>query len=148
MTSVQREPTTDQLAAMAYADGELAGDERRAFEARLAQSPALAREVAQYQRLQVLARQAAPPEPMDHEWRRLWGDPVQRTLALLGWLLAGAGALTLLGWIGWSLVVSELELVPKLALGGLLLGAALLFVSALRARLRTRPYDPYREIQR
>ena len=55
MNAPEREPTTDELAAMAYADGELSLQERRAFEERMASEQALGREVVQYQRLQALA---------------------------------------------------------------------------------------------
>jgi len=148
MTSTEREPSHDELLAMAYADGELDPRERGAFEQRLAASPALAREVARYQRLQTLASQMAPPEPMDHEWRRLSRDPVQRLLLVFGWILLALASGTLLVWSEYSIAVSHMSLVPKLALGGFLLGATLLAAAVLRARLRTRPYDRYTEVQR
>jgi len=148
MTSSDREPSRDQLLAMAYADGELAGEEQRHFEARLAQSPALARDVSHYRRLQALARQVAPPEPMDFEWRRLARDPVQRLLLAAGWTLLVLAGVTLVVWGEYSIAVSAMPLLPKLALGGLLLGGLLLTAAALRGRLRTRPYDPYTEVQR
>jgi anti-sigma factor RsiW len=148
MKPSEREPSRDELLAMAYADGELAGEERAAFERRLAEDVQLAREVARYQSLQVLARQAAPPEPMDFEWRRLARDPLQRALAFGGWLLAALGALGLVAWGEYVVAVSDMPLLPKLALGGLVLGIALLFAAAIRARLRTHAYDPYTEVQR
>ncbi len=148
MTSAEREPTREELLAMAYADGELALGERRAFEQLLAERPDLSRDVVRYQRLQVLAREAAPPEPMDHEWRRLGRDPRQRALVFLGWALACLGSLCLLGWAGWALATSDLALWPKLGLAAVLLGTALLLAAAVRARLRTRPFDPYLEIRR
>lgn len=148
MTSADREPTRDELAAMAYADGELAPEERRSFEARMASSPALARDVTEYQRLQALSRHAAPAEPMDHEWQRLGQDPLQQLLSRLGWALSIAGVLGLAAWGVLGLVTSDLPLLGKLGLGGVLLGAAALALSAVRARLRTRPYDRYTEIQR
>ncbi len=148
MTSTEREPSRDELQAMAYADGELDAEERAGFERRMAASPALALEVARYRRLQTLARQVAPPEPMDFEWRRLGLDPLQRLLLGAGWtLLVGAGV-TLLAWGEYTIAVSDMPTVPKLALGGLLLGGLLLVAGAVRARLRTRPYDPYTEVQR
>jgi anti-sigma factor RsiW len=148
MNATQREPSHDELLAMAYADGELDGAEREGFEQRLATSPPLALEVARYRRLQALAQQAAPPEPMDYEWRRLGRDPLQRLLLTLGWTLLVVAGGTLVVWGEYSIAVSRLPLVPKLALGGLLLGLVLLVSAAVRARLRTRPYDPYTEVQR
>jgi len=148
MTAAEREPTQDELAAMAYADGELGPEERRQFEARMQSSPALARDVTQYHRLQALSRHAAPAEPMDHEWRRLAADPVQQMLARGGWVLSILGVLALASWGIVSLVASDVSQLGKWALGAVLLGAAALVLSAVRARMRTRPYDPYTEIQR
>jgi anti-sigma factor RsiW len=148
MNATQREPSQDELLAMAYADGELDGAERERFEQRLAASPQLALEVARYRRLQALAQQAAPPEPMDYEWRRLAADRLQRLLLVLGWSLLVVAGGTLVLWGEYSIAVSDLPLVPKLALAGLLGGLVLLAAAALRARLRTRPYDPYTEVQR
>lgn len=148
MNAAQREPSREELEAMAYADGELSGEDRAAFEARLAQRPDLVREVARHQRLNVLARHAAPPEPMDHEWRRLARDPFQRALLGLGWTLGLGGLLLLAGWGLHGLFSSDLELFPKLALAAAGLGFLALGLAVLRGRLLTRPYDPYTEIQR
>jgi len=142
------EPSREQLLAMAYADGELAPDARREFETLLETRQDLLREVAQVQRLHVLARQVAVPEPMDFEWGRLARDPMQRTAVRLGWLLLAAGTLGVAGWAGWILFASELGLVPKVFLGALLAGFVLLLLATLRGRLRTLRYDPYTEVQR
>lgn len=148
MNASQREPSREELEAMAYADGELAGEARAAFEALLSRRPDLVREVARHQRLSVLARHAAPPEPMDHEWRRLARDPFQRALLVLGWVLGLGGALLLAGWSLHGLFTSDLALLPKLALAALGLGFLALVLAVVRGRLLTRPYDPYTEIQR
>jgi anti-sigma factor RsiW len=148
MNASEREPDREELQAMAYADGELSGEARAAFEALLPRRPDLVREVARHQRLNVLARSAAPPEPMDHEWRRLSRDPFQRALLVGGWVLGLAGLLLLVGWGLHALFTSDLPLFPKLALAALGLGLLALALAVLRGRLLTRPYDPYTEIQR
>ena len=143
-----REPTRDELLAMAYADGELAPEERARFELRLAQEPALAREVSELRRLELLARQAAPPEPMDHEWQRLARSPGQRGLRSAGALLLGAGLLGLAAWGLTCLECSQASWVPKLLVPLAILGALLLVGAAVRARARTLRYDPYRDVKR
>lgn len=148
MNASRSEPSREELEAMAYADGELTGEPRAAFEAQLAGRPDLVREVARHQRLNVLARQAAPPEPMDHEWRRLARDPFQRALLVLGWVLGLGGAALLVAWGLHGLFTSDLALFPKLALAAVGLGFLALLLAVLRARLLTRPYDPYTEIRR
>jgi anti-sigma factor RsiW len=142
------QPTREELLAMAYADGELHGEARAEFEALMARRPELAREAAAAQRLLVLSRAAAGPEPMDHEWRRLDADPLQRASLWGGFALLALSAAAFVGWIGWSLAGAQPAWPLQLALGSAALGALLLFLGALRARLRTLPYDPYRDIER
>jgi anti-sigma factor RsiW len=142
------QPTREQLLAMAYADGELHGEARAEFEALMARRPDLAREAALAQRLLVLSRAAAGPEPMDHEWRRLAADPLQRAGVWGGFALLALGAAAFLAWIGWSVAGTAPAWPLELALGSAALGALLLFLGALHARLRTLPYDPYRDIER
>ena len=148
MSRIEREPSRDELLAMAYVDGELSGAERAAFEARLADERPLLGEVAKLKKLAVLARQSAPPEPMDHEWKRLEAEALHAGGSLLAFVLATVGGLGLLGWLFFELLRSDLELLPKTCLTALLVGLGTLFLITLRARLRTRPYDPYTEIER
>jgi anti-sigma factor RsiW len=143
-----REPTRDELLAMAYVDGELTPEGRAEFEGRLGASPALRREVSQLKELELLARAAAPREPMDHEWDELARDPLQRASLGLGWILLGLGFLGLSGFGLWQLLRSDAPLALKLLCAAVLLGGALLFGATLRGRLRTLPLDPYRKVQR
>ena len=149
MTDKQREPSRDELLAMAYVDGELADDAVIEFERRLRDEPALVREVAELKRLEVIARQSAPPEPIDHEWKRLEREVLHSGGNFFGFLLAALGTLGLSGWALLELLRNdELTLVPKLLIGMTVAGFALLFLVILRARLRTLPYDPYTEVKR
>lgn len=149
MTDREREPTRDELLAMAYVDGELDRATRAEMDRRMASEPALAREVAELKRLEVIARQTAPPEPMDHEWNRLKRGLVHRGGHFVGFLLLALGSLGLAAWgvIG-VLRDEETELTGKVLLSLLILGALTLFLVVLRGRLRTLPYDPYTEVQR
>jgi anti-sigma factor RsiW len=133
---------------MAFADGELQGDELARFQEDLARDPALAQQVVEYRRLALLARSAAPAEPMDHEWARIAADPWQRAAVRLG---AGLLLFALIGVSVWTLVLllrSELGLFPKLSLLAAGAGFVLLLSTTLRARLRTLPYDPYTKVER
>ena len=144
----ERNPDPDELLAMAYADGELGPDERLEFETRMGREPALARNLAQHRALEIMARQAAPPEPMDTEWKRLEGDPLLRAVRLLGWVLfivggVGLGAFGILGV--WD---SEMDSAPKALLLAMIAGSVVLFLHTVHARLSTLPYDPYRSVER
>ena len=134
---------------MAYADGELHGNAKAEFEARLAQDPALGREVAELQALHLVARAQAPLEPADHEWRRLDADPLQRTGLGLGWTLLIVAGL-LLGALSVISIARD-ESTPlgvRILMVAGILGAGLLLGMTLRERLRILPFDPYNKVQR
>ena len=140
------EPTTEELVAMAYVDGELDEGARLSFEARLAQDPELCKEVAEYRSLQVLARSMAPPEPMDHEWARLDEDPIQRSLRALGGAGLLGGTVGLMAWSIYRLTQDE-EPGARLVLA-LIFGLLVLLLATIRGRMRTYHLDPYRNIKR
>jgi hypothetical protein len=148
MIREERPPPDDQLLAMAYADGEIAGAARAEFEQRMQLEPRLGREVAVQQRLHVLARHAAGPEPMDHEWARIARSRVQRTGVGFAWASIVAGSVGLLVWGIAEELSSGLPLLPKISIALLSVGLVALFLLTLRNRLRTLPYDPYTEIKR
>lgn len=144
----EREPTRDELLTMAYVDGELAPEARRDFEARLAGEASLRKEVAALQKLEVMARAVAPPEPMDHEWASLAQDPVHSGGTRLSILLGGLGAIVVSGWAIYALVTSDLPALFKAAYLAMIAAVLIFFGVTLRARLRTLPYDPYTEVKR
>lgn len=148
MSAPDREPSPDELLAMAYVDGELSPESRSAFEVRLDREPALLREVAAQQRLAVLARSAAPREPIDREWRELERSGLTRLGLPLGWTLLAVGATGLAVWCAFEVACAHIGIVPKLLTAALSSGFLLLFLLALRARARTRPFDPYDDVQR
>ena len=69
-------------------------------------------------------------------------------LAITSLSLLAVGAVTGLGWLVLELLRSSFSLPLKTILGALLLGLVLMVAMAIRARLKTLPYDPYREVQR
>jgi len=148
MSREDRPPSDDQILAMAFADGELEGAARIEFEARLARDPALALEVTAQKRLHLLAREAAGPEPMDHEWKRIESSRAHRSARGLAWTLIATGSFGLAGWAIAEELRSGLPVVPKISIALLLAGLAMLFLITLRNRLRTMPYDPYTQIKR
>ena len=148
MDTPQGHPTRDELLAMAYADGELTPDAHAEFRERLAKEPALAKMVSDHQRLALVARHLAPPEPMDYEWQRIAEEGHSRAWAGFAWALTFVGGLGLAGWAVLELYQSDLDPTAKALSGAFLLGVILLFLYTLRNRLRTLPYDPYTEVQR
>jgi hypothetical protein len=148
MNREERLPSDDQILAMAYSDGELSGAALVEFEMRIAREPALACEVTAQKRLHLLARHAAGPEPMDHEWNRIERSAVHRTGLGLAWSLILVGSLGLLGWGVAEELSSGLPLVPKISIALLIAGLGAFFLITLRNRLRTIAYDPYTQVKR
>ncbi len=148
MTRDDAHPTRDELLVMAYVDDELADEQRNVFQTRLADEPELARQVAVYRKLEVLARQMAPLEPRDHEWQRLREEPEQRHGRPVAWTLVLAGALGLVLWIAIFVLGSDLDPWAKVCLCALGLGVTLLVFLRWRRRLRLAPFDPYTEVRR
>lgn len=146
MTPEASEP--DRMLAMAYVDGELDTHARAHFEQRLAREPALAHEVAALERLALLAELAAPAEPAELEWQRVAALPSQRALVFGAWTLLALGAAGAAGALVWLVLLSDLALGLRAALGALAAGAALLLIAAARARLRTRRFDAYTAVKR
>jgi anti-sigma-K factor RskA len=144
----EREPTRDQLLAMAYVDGELASEARSAFETRLRAEPALLREVAELKELELLARRAGPREPMDFEWDRLESEWTHSGGTLLAYSLMTVASVGGALWILWALLRSDMETVPKVLVCVFVAGLGLLLLVTLRARLRTASLDPYRHVKR
>jgi anti-sigma-K factor RskA len=142
------EPQPEELLAMAYADGELHGEEKRRFEKLLGEREDLARAVAYQQRLAVLARAQAPLEPMDLEWRAIQSDPLQRVMHQASKAALLLSAVVLGSWGVLAVAQSNLHYLAKLGAGLLVAGALLSFATVLRARSRTRALDPYTHVHR
>jgi len=143
-----REPSRDELLAMAYVDDELAPAARAEFEQRLAREPDLRREVSALKDLEVMAREAAPKEIAEHEWTALAREPAQRAAMGLGATLLVASVVVLATYGMYLLLEAPLPPLVRWPLVAGLLGGAFLFGAVLRARLRTLPHDPYRHVRR
>lgn len=143
----ERDPTRDKLLAMAYVDGELADEQRSAFEQRLRDEPALAREVAELRRLEIAARLSMPHDPLDAEWARLRTDRVHAWLRRGALAALCAALLVVLALAATGQAPScEPRWIACAALAAL--GATCGLAALLRARLRTRAVDPYVHVER
>jgi anti-sigma factor RsiW len=140
---------TFEILMMGYLDGELVDTDHERFHSHLQSCARCSVEIVRYRRINDLASALRPREPQDYELERFWKVLYNRMERRGAWLLLAAGVLVLT-----SLLVVEVVLTPllsswvKLGIGALAVGFVLLFLNVLRARLRTLPYDRYREIQR
>ncbi len=148
MSNKSEHPTRDDLLVMAYVDDELADEQRAIFHNRLAEEPELSRQVAAYQKLAVLAKQMAPPEPSDLEWDRIQASPVHRTSVGAGWILLGIGTLAYVVWSCFMIAQSDLSTFGKCAILVPALSFCWLLAIRFRDRRRMLPFDPYTEVKR
>ena len=148
MSRATEHPSRDELLVMAYVDDELVPEQRELFEQRLADEPQLLRQVAVYQKLAVLARQALPPEPTDIEWQRITAAPLHKAGIGLGWslLIAGLGGVLVLGFI--AICQADLSTPVKIVTLAPWFGFGLLLIIRLRDRAHLYPLDPYTDVKR
>jgi hypothetical protein len=148
MNRESEHPSRDELLVMAYVDDELVAEQRSAFQERLVDEPELLRQVTVYQKLAVMARQAAPPEPSDLEWGRIQGETMHQAGVGLGWtfMCLGLIGLLLVGFI--AILQADIGTSLKAMLLAPWFGFGLLLVIRLRDRRRLIPFDPYTDLKR
>lgn len=141
-------PTTDELLAMAYADGELSADATRVFESRLAHDARLRALVADQQRIAVLAREAAPSEPLELASLIVERGVLFPVLGFVGRALLVVTLVWLAAWLACT--CTEGTWCPPIAGAALsaLVGIALLAIRAALVRRATHHLDPYQGVRR
>ena len=130
---------------MRYLDGELPPERARAVEEALEESTELRREYMIFRRLKTdLHDLGAAMDTTDTVW-----DTVNRRLTRpFGWGLFIAGAVIWVAYGTFAYLTGADALWEKLATSAVVVGAALLLVTALVDRWQDLKTDPYKEIQR
>ncbi|MCP3998274.1 MAG: hypothetical protein GY722_24910 [bacterium] len=87
--------------------------------------------------------------PEDTQWDETPRGAVSRLLHNFGWLVAGLWLAGVAAYVVWQIATeSESIRFEGMLSFGLLLAFALIILSALVDRLRTRKNDPYRKVQK
>ncbi len=134
---------------MGLLDGELPGADEGAVREHLRGCRACALEEAKYRNLAALAQVARLPEPTDAETARFWAGLYNPAERKAGWGLLLLGLALLLAYGATELATApSIPLAVRLGLLTTGVGLFLLFLSVLRLRLRTLPFDPYRNVVR
>lgn len=138
---------------MAVLDNECTGDERVEFTELLARRPDLAADWSRIQRVKEVTMTMGMARPPEEAWDRYRRTPLHRAERGVAWTMIAAGvgilgATSLWLWIE-SWLASDLPLFVKIAMGSVMVGAALLIVSILRERWQLSKHDPYsKEVER
>lgn len=130
---------------MRYLDGELPPERARAVEEAMERSTELRREYVVFRSMKSdLQSLGADMRSQDTVWAG-----ISRKLARpVGWVLFLAGALIWLGYAVYEYLTSTEPIWTKLTTGAVVVGLAMLLLSAVIDRLVDLKTDPYREIKR
>jgi len=138
---------------MGYLDNELTDEQRRQFAEHLAGCPECTGELAQFRKLKAITDEVTLIEPEDRMWQDYWGGVYNRIERGVGWIVFSVAAILLTIYGGFK-VIEEIVKDPtigmllKTGLLALILGLAILFVSALRERVYFWSKDRYRNVRR
>lgn len=130
---------------MRYLDGELPSERVRAVEEAMERSTELRRDHAIYSRMK------SDLESMGEHMGDSAGawEQVSRAITRpMGWVLFLAGAAVWLAYVVYAYLAGAEDMWMKLATSAVVVGLAMLLLSALLDRLLDLKTDPYREIHR
>lgn len=134
-------------------DDELSAPEREEFEQMLAGSSERQREWNEQKKLKELTMAMRFNDPPEEVWDQYWTGIYRRLERRAAWVLVSLGAMVVLFYGAFKAAESvwtdqRLPWVVRGAIGALMVGGIILFVSVLREKLFTHKTDKYREIQR
>ena len=72
---------------------------------------------------------------------------MNRLAISIGVIIFILGLAVLLAWSAFEIFISEMHLVPKIALFLILAGTLLIFCTVLTNRLKIRKSDPYKDVE-
>jgi len=138
---------------MGYLDNELSDEQRNRFEEHLAGCPECAGELKEFQKLKAITDEVTLVEPEDRIWQDYWNGIYNRIERSVGWLIFSIAAILLTIYGGFKLIEkivtdATVGMLLKLGLLALIVGLAILFVSALRERMYFWNKDRYRNVRR
>ncbi len=88
-------------------------------------------------------------EPHDKILDKIWKSPYSKLSRNTGVLLIIAGWLVMMIYgIYEFFILNETDSLPKFAVGVIIIGAIILFITILRDRIKTYKSDPYKEVDR
>ncbi len=138
-----------EILMMGALDGELSQGEQASLQSHLQGCASCSQKLAQYRHLVDLTDSLRLEEPQDYELDRFWNTLYNRMERRSAWWFLVIGVVGVTSALMFEVFRTDLlAWWLKAGLGLVATGFLLLFVSVLRVRLRTLPYDRYREVHR
>jgi len=137
-----------------YVDDELPPPQREQLEDHLRACEACKRELEESLALKEHLTMIKFKEPSDAQLERYWSRIYNRLERGVGWILFSLGAIVLICWGAFEAIEEMIQdpgisLVLKVGVVALIVGGAILLVSAVRERLTVRKTDKYsQEVER
>jgi len=139
------DPALEEL--VRYVDDEMTGEEREAFEHRLADSTELKREVA-IQKAMRGELKAMGLESQTPPGGSIWEAVNKQIARPTGWMFLIAGLLMYIGYAVYTFIESPMNLFERLMIGLVVIGFVILLSSVAYERIRDYRSDPYKGVQR
>jgi len=144
--------TFRELAA-GYVDNELTPEERKEFEALMAEHPELRADVAAFEKINSLTSQVRFEELPDPIWEAYAASGYRKAESALGWILVSVGVMVALIFGGlqmWHEFFTDpaTPVLGRIGAGAAMGGAVILLVSKLREALFARKRDRYGKVQK
>ncbi|UCE20055.1 MAG: zf-HC2 domain-containing protein [Gemmatimonadota bacterium] len=138
---------------MGYIDDELNEHDRGAFLGHVRSCAECSSELEHYRKLKEVTDGMKLTSPEDKIWRDYWSVIYNRIERGVGWILLSICGILLLCYGGYKAVEEFIAdptvgLFVKVAILGLIVGVAILFISVLRERLYFWKRDRYRDVRR
>jgi len=138
---------------MGYLDNELSEEQRNRFEEHLAGCPECAGELKEFRKLKAITDEVILVEPEDRIWQDYWAGVYNRIERGVGWIIFSVSVILLAIYGGFKLIEkivtdATVGMLLKIGLLALIIGLAVLFVSALRERMYFWSKDRYRNVRR
>ncbi len=130
---------------MAYLDGELAPDRVRAVEEALERSTELKRELMVFRAMKTDLRELGAGMKRTES---VWTAVNRRLTRPVGWVLLVAGIAVWVAYGVYTYLTGGYALWEKVALSAVIIGMAILLLSAFVDRYQDLKTDPYKEIER
>lgn len=135
----------DHEELMRYLDGELAPDRVRAVEEALERSTELKRELMLFRTMKHDLREVGTGMRTTES---VWTNVNRRLTRPVGWILLVAGVAVWVAYGAYTFLTSGDALWEKVALSAVIVGMAILLLSAFVDRHHDLKTDPYKEIER